>query len=113
MDDCPDGTPQHPNDVSPGARIGSGLLAAWVARKQRACLACCRQAIETKELPCSQMPSRFGFSDSVPAPDQAELGDVKGSQRGGSQTEGGGELWMEAGWDRKREEVSGSIAPAG
>ena len=65
-----------------------GLLAAWVARKQRACLACCRQAIETKELPCSQMPSRFGFSDSVPTPDQAELGDVKGSQKRRSQAEG-------------------------
>ena len=42
------------------------------------------------------MPSQFVFWDSVLVPDQAELGDVMGSQKGGSQMEGG--MVVDASW---------------
>ena len=58
-----------PSDGSPGARVmsllvpRSDLLAGWVACKQSTYLACCRQAIETKDLPPARLP--WGFGPSV------------------------------------------------
>ena len=91
-----------PSDGCPGAPVmsllvpRSDLCAGWVAHKQSAYLACCRQAIETKELPPLGCPW-----DLAPAPRRG---------KGGRKGEGSG---CKLGGIGRERQYAGSIGPAG